>query len=261
MESGIGVRMALLQRVAREAGQQAYQHWQSREELVFEKKGDPRDLVSQADRDVEGAIRAAVSDAFPEDGFLGEEFGVQAARSGFSWVIDPIDGTAPFMAGLPSWCVSIAVVKGEERMAGAVVVPASNEMFLAEKGRGATLDGRRLKLDPRAGITSGATAVGASHRSNPSEIAGVVQRLMQRGGMFYRNGSGALMLAYVAAGRLIGIYEPHMHAHDCLAGLLLVEEAGGIASAYPEGRLDEGGRILAAAPGAWQDLVDIIESR
>lgn len=258
MRDAIGERMVALERVAREAGTRALAHWHRREELVFEQKADPRDIVSVADREVEAAIRDAVAAAFPEDGFIGEEFGTEPTRSGFAWVIDPIDGTAPFMAGLPSWCVSIALVRGEERVGGAVAEPVAGELYLAEKGRGATLDGRRLRLDPGAGIRSGSTAVGASHRSDPGEIAGVVERLMRRGGMFYRNGSGALMLAYVAAGKLVGIYEPHMNAYDCLAGLLLVEEAGGIVAPYPERDLAGGGRILAAAPGAWADLVEIV---
>lgn len=258
MTNGLDGRATVLERVIREAADRALGHWHRREEIVFQTKGDPRDIVSQADRDVEEAIRAAVTASFPEDGFIGEEFGTQAARSGFAWIIDPIDGTAPFMAGLPSWCVSIAVVRGEERVAGAIAVPVTGELFLAEKGRGATLDGRPLRLDARVGIAGGSTAIGASHRSEPGEIGGVIERLMRRGGMFYRNGSGALMLAYVAAGRLVGIYEPHMHAYDCLAGLLLVEEAGGVCAPYPEKDLAGGGRVLAATPGAWTDLAEIV---
>jgi myo-inositol-1(or 4)-monophosphatase len=103
------------------------------------------------------------------------------------------------------------------------------------------------------------TAIGASHRTDPGAIAGVIERLIRRGGIYYRNGSGALMLAQVGAGQLGGYFEPHMHAWDALAGLLIVEEAGGRVGPYPEDALEGGGRVIAAAPGVWDDLVAVAE--
>jgi myo-inositol-1(or 4)-monophosphatase len=259
MDDEVGARHALLIEVTTASGARALEHWRSRAELVIEEKASPQDVVSMADRDVETLIREAVRRAFPGDGFYGEEFGAEAGRSGFVWAIDPIDGTSPFLAGLPSWCVSIAVRRAEETVAGAVAAPVTGELYEARIGFGARLDGMALRLDPGVTIRAGQTAIGASARTDPAEAAGLVERLMRRGGMFYRNGSGALMLAYVAAGRLIGYYEPHMHAWDCLAGLLLVAEAGGRVLDYPDGRLEGGGRVLAAAPGAFDDLLAVAE--
>jgi myo-inositol-1(or 4)-monophosphatase len=257
----VGARHALLVGLAGAAGARALEHWHARADLVIEEKASPQDVVSAADRDVETLVRAAVRDGFPEDGFYGEEFGAEAGRSGFVWAIDPIDGTSPFLAGLPHWCVSVAVRRGDATVAGAIAAPLLAEVFETRRGGGARVNGLPLRLDPAVTIRNGQTAIGASARTDPAEAAGLVERLMRRGGMFYRNGSGALMLAYVAAGRLTGYYEPHMHAWDCLAGLLLVEEAGGRVLPYPEGRLEDGGRVLAAAQGAFDDLLAVAEGR
>jgi myo-inositol-1(or 4)-monophosphatase len=258
-EDAVGARHALMCRVAAEAGEQALGHWRRRAELIIEEKANPQDVVSRADRAVERAIREAVAMAFPEDAVLGEEFGAVVGRSGYTWVVDPIDGTAPFLAGHPTWCVAIALRRDDETVAAATAAPVTGELFAARRGQGMTVDGSRVTLDRALGIGNGQTAIGASGRSDPAEIAGIVERLMRRGGMFYRNGSGALMLAYVASGRLAGYVEPHMHAWDAVGGLMMVEEAGGRTAPYPDGRLEDGGRVIAAGPGAWDDLIAVVD--
>jgi myo-inositol-1(or 4)-monophosphatase len=110
-------------------------------------------------------------------------------------------------------------------------------------------------------MLNAAVGIGASHRTPPERAAGAVARLLAGGGMFFRNGSGALMLAYVAAGRLAAYYEPHMHPWDCLAGLLIIREAGGRTA--PFGASDDpehGTAVFAAAPGAWDDLAWMVGS-
>jgi myo-inositol-1(or 4)-monophosphatase len=121
---------------------------------------------------------------------------------------------------------------------------------------GATLNGHALKLDPARNIRNAVTGIGANNYVTPAFVAKMVEDLLSAGGNFIRNGSGALMLAYVAAGRLVGYYEPYMHAWDCLAGYCLVREAGGWFHPFPtEGeQLTKGSRVLAAAPGAIDDL-------
>lgn len=251
----INARLALALAAAKAAGALAMIHWQGRDALVIETKASRQDMVSEADRAVEALIRETVSRTFPDDGFLGEEYGETPGRSGFDWVIDPIDGTSPFLHGMPNWCVSIAVTQGERTVIGVIAVPTHGETYHAWLGGGAWLDGQRLTLDPRLALGNAATGIGASHRTDPDWIARVTGDLAREGGMFFRNGSGALMLAYVAAGRLAGYLEPHMHAWDCLAGLLLVREAGGRTAPYPEGEgRRDGGPVLAAAPGAWDAL-------
>jgi myo-inositol-1(or 4)-monophosphatase len=248
-------RHALALRIATEAGDLAFRHWRRRDALAVEVKANRQDMVSEADRGVERAIREAVAAEFPADGFLGEEYGLTEGASGYTWVIDPIDGTAPFLAGQPNWCVALALRHGNRTVSGVITMPVTGETFAAEAGRGATLNGEVLRIPHGLGLQDGMVGVGASHRTAPETVAGVITGLLQRGGMFFRNGTGAGMLAYVAAGRLIGYYEPHMHAWDCLGGLLIVEEAGGrVAPFCPDGEITRGDRVLAAGPDTWAEL-------
>lgn len=248
----VAVRFDAARVIARDAGALAMRFWRDRSRLPVERKGSAQDLVSAADRAVEDLIRAAVSARFPDDGFQGEEGGSQSGTSGFVWVIDPIDGTSPFLAGLPHWCVTLAVRAGTDCVIGVTETPPTGEHFTARAGRGAWLDGQRLRLDPARRLADSVVALGASDRT-PPELAGrLVTGVLAAGGMVYRNGSGARMLADVAAGRLGGYLEPHMHPWDALAGLLLIAEAGGRTAPFPDD--GSGGLVLGCAPGLWDDL-------
>lgn len=258
--SEIDARFALAHDIAARAGTLAHDLWSRRDALAIESKANALDMVSEADRGVEREIRAAVAAAFPDDGVLGEEYGLNAGTSGYLWVVDPIDGTVPFLSGMPNWCVSIALTHGGETVAGVITVPTHGEVFAARLGGGATLNGRPLAIPADVSIVNAAVGVGASHRTPPEVAAAAVARLLAEGGMFFRNGSGALMLAYVAAGRLAGYFEPHMHPWDCLAGLLMIREAGGRTA--PFGSPDDplvGTAVLGTAPAAWDDLAWMLE--
>jgi myo-inositol-1(or 4)-monophosphatase len=252
----IRARRTLAEEIAREAGALALDYFGRRESLVVEIKGDPQDVVSIADRNVETLIKSRVSEVFADDGFLGEEFGLVDGSSGYTWVVDPIDGTSPFVHGMPNWCVSIAVLHDERPIVGVIFVPCHEEMYSSALGEGATLDGQHLSLGSQKTIRNSVTGIGANHHVSPAAVGRIVSDLLEQGGNFVRLGSGALMLAYVAAGRLVGYYEPHMHAWDCLAGHCLVEEAGGWVLPFPtEGeKLIRGAPVLAAGPGAVDDL-------
>lgn len=254
-------RLALAEKIAHEAGAKALDYFNRREMLVVESKGDPQDVVSAADREVEQFIRARVAEAFPGDGFLGEEYGLDRGTSGYTWVVDPIDGTSPFVNGMPNWCVSIAVLKDGEPVVGVVRAPCFDELYVGAKGLGASLNGKKLALDPSRTIRNAVTGIGANHHVTPPAVAKVVEDLLAAGGNFIRNGSGALMIAYVAAGRLVGYYEPYMHAWDCMAGFCLVREAGGHAHPFPTDgeNLTKGSKVLVAGPGAVDDLRKIAE--
>ena len=257
--SEIEARAALAQSVGAEAGRLALDFWRKRESLAIEAKAGLLDIVSEADRSVERLVRDRVAAVFPQDGFLGEEYGLTEGTSGYAWVVDPIDGTSPYLFGMPNWCVSVAVAKGLDPVIGVIDAPTHGEQFAARLGGGATLNGVALRLSPDLRIQGAATGVGASYRTSPEWIAQVTGDLARMGGVFFRNGSGALMLAYVAAGRLAAYLEPHMHAWDCLAGLLIIREAGGRTAHYPDGGdLANGGRIIAAAPGAWEDALRLM---
>ena len=256
MSDSIRARFDLACNVAAEAGALALAHFRARDRLVIEAKATPQDVVSRADREVEDLIRARLAAAFPGDAVLGEEGGATAGDTGFLWVIDPIDGTAPFLAGLPHWCVVIALVQGADTVAAVTAHPLGGEVFAAIRGQGAWLNGAVLRCNPAHRIDNSLTALGASHRTSPAHVAGVVAGLMQAGGIFYRNGSGALMLAQVAAGRLGGYYEPHMNPWDCLAGVLTITEAGG--RAHPVSPDPAGCPVLATAPGVFDALAAIV---
>lgn len=260
-DADIDARFAACQSIAERAGAIALGHWRDRAALTIEAKAGPQDIVSEADRAVERAIRDAVAVAFPDDGFLGEEYGLVPGRSGFDWVVDPIDGTSPFLHGIPNWCVSIAVVRGGETVVGVIAAPTHDEVYSARIGLGARLNGVPLAIPAGVGIGNASTGIGASHRSDPAGFAISVETLLRQGGMVFINGSGALMLAYVAGGRLAGYIEAHMHSWDCLAGLLLVREAGGRTAPFcADGDLSHGDRVLAAAPGAWDALAHVMGS-
>lgn len=255
-ENGLDKRFALAKAIAQEAGAMALDYFNRRDSLVIETKRDLQDVVSIADRNVEKLIRQRVEAMFLEDGFLGEEFGHTQGTSGYTWVVDPIDGTAPFVNGMPNWCVSIAVLHDNVPVIGVIGAPCHNELYAAASGKGAKLNGKTLTLDPSRTIQNAMTGIGANSYVTPERVGDIISQLLHAGGNFVRNGSGALMLAYVASGRLVGYYEPYMHAWDCLAGYCLIKEAGGWYHPFPtqgEG-LTKGAPVVAAGPGARADL-------
>ena len=246
--------------VARHAGAAALEYFDTRATLAIEAKANPQDVVSRADREVETLIRDAITAAFPDDAILGEEAAPRPGTSGFTWVIDPIDGTMPFLSGLPHWCVAIAVLQDERTVAAATFAPVSGTLYDAALGDGFRCNGTENSAPLTLGLTDAMTAIGASHRTPAAGIAAVIERLLTAGGAYYRSGSGAMMLADVASGRLAGYYEPHMNAWDCLGGLLMVEEAGGRAAPFDMPRmLTDGAPVLAAAPAAFGSLSKVVD--
>ncbi len=255
-------RLDAAERIAREAGALSLSFFQARGGLVVERKTDAQDRVSEADRRVEALIRDQVAAEFPEDSFLGEESGASAGASGFCWVIDPIDGTSPFLSGLADWCVSVAVAFDGEPVIGVIAAPRHGETWVAARGRGTTLNGQRQMRAADVGITDGFLAVGASLRAGAEQTGRFVTALMRAGGVTYHNGSGALMLAYVASGRLVGYYDAMINAWDCFAGMVLVEEAGGHVTFGGPDRMQAGGALIAGSPavmGAITRMLDPIE--
>lgn len=225
-------RYQLAQDIARAAGLLAQDYFNNRDKLIIEEKRHPQDLVSEADKAVEQKIRQMIAADFPNDGQIGEEFGQTKGNTGYSWVIDPIDGTAPFLNGMPGWCVSIAVMQGHEIVAGVIFAPVLNEMIVAMRGCGTFLNGSPVRVSDQT-LQSGLLGVGANDRISPEVTAEMFQTLMAAGTSWVRYGSGALMLAWVAAGRLVGYVEPLMSIWDCAAAYCLIKEAGGTTRALP----------------------------
>ena len=233
MDVDIQQRYLFARQLVQKVGSIALDFYLNRNKLEIEcKKGESQDLVSIADKSVENEIKSALKQHFPQDGFLGEESGADSLEREFCWVVDPIDGTSPFLYGLHAWCISIAVLRNKEVVAGVVFDPLHNELFHAALGCGAFLNEQPIKTASATSVKEGLAGVGMSHRVQPDTFIPLLQRLLSDGGMFIRNGSGALMLSYVAAGRLIGYFEPHINAWDTLAGMMLIKEAGGVTNNF-----------------------------
>ena len=246
-------RETLLRELVRSAGAVALQGFVPRRAADIALKG-PQDFLTEADAAVEQHIRARLAEAFPEDGFLGEETG-PAGTGADLWVVDPIDGTANFARRIPHFCVSIAFVAGNRTQLGAIYNPVLDELYLARRGRGSEKDGKRIRVadtsDPRAACVE----LGWSTRVPQSRYMAAFEHLLEMGVNIRRNASGALGLAYVADGRSDGYVELHMHPWDALAGLLLVEEAGGVVAPFVEqGAIEQGGAVLASTPALAQAI-------
>lgn len=251
-------RYAYARHIIGQAGGIALGMFQRRTELVIEEKG-LQDMVSIADRMVEDFLRAQIAERFPEDAVVGEERGGGASGARCVWVIDPIDGTACFVNGMLAWCVSIGVLVDGQPAIGAVYDPNADELFHACLGQGAHVTAKagetRLRINDVASLQGGVLGVGFSHRVGTGTFLPFLRDVLEGGGMFIRNGSGALMIAYVAAGRLIGYFEPHINSWDCLAGIVLVNEAGGRCNDFlADNGLEKGNPILVGGPRLYPQL-------
>ena len=248
-------RLETAQRITREAGTLALEFFNARDRLKIDRKG-AQDFVSQADKEVELAVRAALKAAYPEDGIVGEEHAPHPGTSGFVWVIDPIDGTTNFINGIPAWTVVIAGVASGRTQVGVIHDPIHDETFSAMRGAGAWLNEQPLEVGGAHTLADGTTGIGYSNRVSHEGIMQVMQEIDDAGGVFLRNASGALSLAYVAAGRILGYAEEHMNAWDCLAGQLIVAEAGGgVEVQDADAMIETGGRVVVGLSGVFDDLV------
>lgn len=208
----------------------------------------PQDYLTETDGLVERHVRERIAEAFPEDGFLGEETGGNPGDT--AWVVDPIDGTANFARAIPHFCISIAFVAGGEIELGLIVNPALDETYFARKDRGAWRNGQPIRVSATCDIRATSFELGWSTRVPHDRYLGVLGALLEAGSNVRRGASGALALAYVADGRSDGYAELHMNSWDCLAGFLLVTEAGGVVGPFlSAGGLLDGGPVLAATPG------------
>ena len=241
-----------------EAGELALDYFRRLDTLRVHRKG-PQDMASEADLNTELLIRDRLKEKFPDDAFLGEETGrTEFAPGQGIWVVDPIDGTQPFISGLTGWCVSIAFVLNGTLELGLVFSPARGELFAGRRGAEATLNGRPIRVSVATQLTDGIVAVGYSPRVKPEDFLALFSELLAQGGMFYRDGSGALALCYVACGRLIGYVEPHINSWDCLGALAVIQAAGGTISDFlSNDGLWKGNRLVAGPAALYPALSDL----
>jgi myo-inositol-1(or 4)-monophosphatase len=215
---------------ARKAARRLVRDFGEVENLQVSVKG-AGDFVSNADRKAEETIRAELLHARPAYGWLGEETGEEPGKDGMHrWIVDPLDGTTNFLHGLPHWAISIALERKGEITAGVVFDPVKDELFAAEKGGGAYMNDRRLRVSARKDMSEMLFGTGIPFMGSkrlPRTLSDLA-RLMPRCAGVRRNGAAALDLAYVAAGRFDGYWERGLNAWDVAAGVLLVREAGGI---------------------------------
>lgn len=254
----IQLRHIAMNTICRNAGELALSYFRSTT-LSRQTKGI-QDFVSEADCEVEKLIRNEIASRFPTDSILGEEGEAVAGESGFSWIIDPIDGTTVFLSGLTGWVVTVALISEQSLVAGVIYDPNSQELYSALKGGGATLNGLSLSPLQCQDISSGLVGTGFPRSSDPEEHGRFITDLLQARGNYYRDGSAASMLAKVAAGRLLGLYQPHLNSWDCLAGILLIQETGGKSLPVDmKTMLEQGGAVLVATPGVYEQLLAIIK--
>ena len=208
-----------------------------------------QDWLTEADGAVERLLSERVKQSFPSDGFQGEEGG--RARSGsLTWVVDPIDGTANFMRGGTRFCVSLACLEGDTPLVGVLVAPALYETFAAHKGGGATLNGAPIHVADTADLARATVGLGWSRRRSLDDFLALMRQVIAAGAMPLLNGSGALGLADVAAGRTDAYAELHINLWDVAAGLVILAEAGASVSPFMQGDgPTQGNPILACAPG------------
>jgi myo-inositol-1(or 4)-monophosphatase len=195
--------------------------------VEVEYKGDV-DLVTEADRETEKLIVQRLRALWPQHDITGEEGTRTKSGSEFRWYIDPLDGTTNFAHGYPVFCVSIALEKNGERIAAVIYDPTRNELFTAEKGSGAQLNGRPIRVSKIAKLSECLVATGfPSHKRHKNPNIYFYHHITLRTHGVRRAGSAALDLSYVACGRFDGYWEFNLNPWDTAAGVLLVQEAGG----------------------------------
>lgn len=238
-------------RAARAAGDLIVRYVDRVDSLKISPKGR-NDFVSEVDRQAEQEIVNVLRKAFPSHSFLGEEGGRHGGPKGeFVWVIDPLDGTTNFLHGFPQFAVSIALLHKGRIECGVIYDPLRQELFTAKRGGGATLENRRLRVSKQKGFQGALLGTGFPFKEQRHNDAyfGMFRELMKDTAGIRRAGSAALDLAYVACGRLDGFWEIGLMPWDMAAGVLLIQEAGGIVTDFEGGdKFLETGNVLTANP-------------
>jgi len=246
--------------IVREAGQLALRYFRERDSLAIEHKGH-QDLVSIADRSVEDLLRERLATAFPGDAVLGEEGGGSdgAART---WVLDPIDGTFNFLKGIPCWGVVAALVIDSELAIGLTYDPVHDEMFTARRGGGAQRNGTPIKVSGNQSVDTSCLALAYTFKQSREAYGAMIDAVLRLGFEHRRCGSTAIQLCWVADGRCDAFITQYCSSWDCLAGLILVEEAGGLATDFvaDHGLLGKGG-VAACTPGLAGEIGELAQLR
>ncbi len=235
------------------------------EKLQVSMKG-PSDFVSQADLRAEETLKTELDRARPGYAFLMEESGASGSDNwAWRWIVDPLDGTTNFLHGIPHWAISLGLERrlpegGSEIAAGVVYSPVNDEMFWAEKGGGAFLNDRRIRVSSRKDLREAVFATGIPFGAAPrkAEFLRILNRVMPQVAGVRRMGAAALDLAWVAAGRYEGYWELGLKPWDMAAGLLIVQEAGGFVTGPDDRAPLDSGDVVAGVPVLHPRLREIV---
>lgn len=251
-------------KAARGAGKIILRSMDRLDRLVIEEKGQ-NDFVTEVDRQVEQELIYQISKAFPDHAILGEEggFSVGDESAEFQWVIDPLDGTTNFVRGIPHFAISIACKHNGKLEHGVVYDPVRQEEFSASRGKGAQLNGNRLRVSKRNDLAQAVLGTGIPYRSRQEEkipqYMRTLETLTSQCAGIRRMGSASLDLAYVAAGRFEAFWETSLSEWDIAAGALLVQEAGGLVSDFKGGpNFLKSGDIVCGNPKCFKSVLQVV---
>ena len=239
--------LSTMQSIARDAGSLLMEHFRRRVKIEY--KGSA-DLVTVADRQSEALILERIRRHFPAHDVMAEEGSRVETGSDYKWYVDPLDGTTNFAHGYPVFCVSLAVEFQGHRIAGVVYDPTRDELFAAEKGRGASLNGEALRVSATSKLAECLIATGfPSHKRHQNPNIYFYHQLTLRSHGVRRAGSAALDLCNVAAGRFDAFWEFNLNPWDTAAGVLMIEEAGGRVTDFAGGPFQIASRETLASNG------------
>jgi myo-inositol-1(or 4)-monophosphatase len=248
---------------ARKAGRSLARDFGEVEQLQVSLKG-PANFVSAADTRAEEILHKELIRARPGYGLLLEEHGeVEGADRTHRFIVDPLDGTTNFLHGIPLFAIAIALEREGELVAGLIYNPASNEMFTAERGKGAFLNDRRIRVAARSELADCIIVTGIPHRGKPGQelFLKEMQAVMASSVGVRRTGAAALDLAWVAAGRFDGFWERNLRAWDLAAGIVILREAGGFVSdADGKDKMLETGSVVAGNETIQRKLLKLLKT-
>ncbi len=245
-------------RIAAQAGELALQYFDAPERQKASLKGH-QDWVTEADTAVEALVRAELQKSFPGESFLGEETG-QSGSGDAVWVCDPIDGTQNFMRGIPTFAVTLSFVSDGQTQVGITEEPAHKRSYACRRGGGAFVNDTRIRVRPEATMAQAVLGIGYNCQRPRADFLAALKAIFGLGAEFRRIGSAAICLSYVATGRLDAFWQMHLKSWDVISGLLLVQEAGGLACDFlSQDGLTEGNPVLAGTPGVIEELGETLK--
>jgi fructose-1,6-bisphosphatase/inositol monophosphatase family enzyme len=247
--------LELAERCARAAGEVLLSYY-GRPAEGLASKSSATDLVSDADREAERVIRELLQSERPDDGLLAEEGSAAEAASGRRWLVDPLDGTVNFLYGFHAWAVSVALEDAEGLAVGVVLDPVRNEIFAAQRGGGAFVNGEPVGVSGETRLERSMIATGFSYvPERRAEQAELLRNVLPRVRDIRRAGAAALDLCFLASGRVDGYWERGLNPWDWAAGRLILTEAGGVASDLAG---EPHGLVAAATPALLAELEALV---